>query len=334
MIIHKFIIHVLDKNSDTPILNDFEGRVSQDMDIFFQKKINKVLRDNDIRKAVFNDYSSNLIKKCCEQIIYYENSFLNNSKEIAAYLFDVMKLNATLESCDLAICLYTEKDEKRIAILKLDYNKSYTHSIEFEDDRFNIQMSTNEVNIKETKAIKIGALVGLSGMNDEYHLSVLDKDAEKEEANSKFVTEFLNVTKVKDDKYKTKMFKNTSENWITNVLGNDIKQAEDVRSILNYTLKEKHEIDINDFVDKSIKDDELKNSFKEHMEEKGLDKSFNIDKKWVEKKLKKRNIKTDNGFEIKGNLTDFEDPMKYTVRQNQNGSIDIIIKNVTFYEEK
>ncbi|MBY2484480.1 nucleoid-associated protein [Clostridioides difficile] len=334
MIIHKFIIHVLDKNSDTPILNDFEGRVSQDMDIFFQKKINKVLRDNDIRKAVFNDYSSNLIKKCCEQIIYDESSFLNNSKEIAAYLFDVMKLNATLESCDLAICLYTEKDEKKVAILKLDYNKSYTHSISFEDDKFNIQMSKNEINIQETKAIKIGAIIGLSGMNDEYHLRVLDKDAEKEEANSKFVTEFLNATKVKDDKFKTKMFKNTVENWITNALSNDIKQAEDVRSILNYTLREKQEIDINDFVDKTIKDDKLKDSFKEHMKEKGLDEGFSIDKKWVEKKLKKRNIKTDNGFEIKGNLTDFEDPMKYTVRQNQNGSIDIIIKNVTFYEEK
>ncbi|HHY0047879.1 TPA: nucleoid-associated protein [Clostridioides difficile] len=334
MIIHKFIIHVLDKNSDTPILNDFEGRVSQDMDIFFQKKINKVLRDNDIRKAVFNDYSNNLIKKCCEQIIYDENSFLSNSKEIAAYLFEIMKANATLESCDLAICLYSQKDEKKVAILKLDYNKSYTHSISFEDDKFNIQMSTNEVNIQETKAIKIATLVGLSGMNDEYHLRVLDKDAEKEEANSKFVTEFLNATKVKDDKYKTKMFKNTAENWITNALGNDIKQAEDVRSILNYTLKEKHEVDINEFADKSIKDDELKDSFKEHMEEKGLDEGFSIDKKWVDKKLKKRNIKTDNGFEIKGNLTDFEDPMKYTVRQNQNGSIDIIIKNVTFYEEK
>ncbi|HBG1008362.1 nucleoid-associated protein [Clostridioides difficile] len=334
MIMHKFIIHVLDKNSDTPILNDFEGRVSQDIEAFFQKKISKVSRDNDIRTAVFNDYSNNLIKKCCEQIIYDENSFLSNSKEIAAYLFDVMKLNATLESCDLAICLYTEKDEKGIAILKLDYNKSYTHSIEFEDDKFNIQMSTNEVNIQETKTVKMGALIGLSGMNDEYHLRVLDKDAEKEEGNSKFVTKFLNATKIKDDKFKTKMFKNTAENWITNALGNDIKQAEDVRSILNYTLKEKHEVDINDFVDNSIKDDELKDSFKEHMEEKGLDEGFSIDKKWVEKKLKKRNIKTDNGFEIKGNLTDFEDPMKYTVRQNQNGSIDIIIKNVKFYEEK
>ncbi|HBF0843879.1 TPA: nucleoid-associated protein [Clostridioides difficile] len=334
MIIHKFIIHVLDKNSDTPILNDFEGRVSQDMDLFFQKKIKTVSRDSDIRTAVFNDYSNNLIKKCCEQIIYDESSFLNNSKEIAAYLFEIMKLNATLESCDLATCLYSQKDEKKVAILKLDYNKSYTHSIEFKDDKFNIQMSKNEINIQETKTIKIGAIIGLSGINDEYHLRVLDKDAEKEEANSKFVTEFLNATKIKDDKYKTKKFKNTAENWITNALSNDIKQAEDVRSILNYTLKEKHEVDINDFVNKAIKDENLKDSFKEHMEGKGLDEGFNIDKKWVEKKLKKRNIKTDNGFEIKGNLTDFEDPMKYTVRQNQDGSIDIIIKNVTFYEEK
>ncbi|HGS9152449.1 nucleoid-associated protein [Clostridioides difficile] len=334
MIIHKFIIHVLDKNSDTPILNDFEGRVSQDMDIFFQKKINKVLRDNDIRKAVFNDYSNNLIKKCCEQIIYDENSFLSNSKEIAAYLFEIMKANATLESCDLAICLYSQKDEKKVAILKLDYNKSYTHSISFEDDKFNIQMSTNEVNIQETKAIKIATLVGLSGMNDEYHLRVLDKDAEKEETNSKFVTEFLNATKVKDDKYKTKKFKNTAENWITNALSNDIKQAEDVRSILNYTLREKQEIDINDFVDKTIKDDKLKDSFKEYMEEKGLDESFNIDKKWVEKNLKNRHIKTDTGIEIKGKIDDFEDFMKYGIRHNGNGTVDIIIKNVSFYEEK
>ncbi len=46
------------------------------------------------------------------------------------------------------------------------------------------------------------------------------------------------MLKIDDDKYKTKVFKNTAENWITNALSNDIKQAEDVRSILNYTLKE------------------------------------------------------------------------------------------------
>ena len=47
------------------------------------------------------------------------------------------------------------------------------------------------------------------------------------------------------------------------------------------------------FVEKSIQSDDLKESFKEHMVDKGLDENFSIDKKWVEKKLKKRSIKTD-----------------------------------------
>lgn len=334
MIIHKFIVHVLDKNSEVPILNDFEGKVSQEVDKFFQKIIKRVSKDDDLRKGIFKDYENNVVKNCCEQIIYDESTFLENSKEIAAYLFDVMKINAELESCDLAICLYTVKDEKYVGILKLDYKRLYTHSIEFIDDKFNIQMVPNEIGIPETQRQKQCAIVGLTGMNDEYHLRLLDKDAEKEELESKFINEFLNAEKIVDDKHKTKVFKNSAETWITNALANDIKQAEDVRSVLNYTLKEKEEIDLDDFVEKSIDNNDLKESFKEHMEEKGIGSAFNIDKQWVEKKLKKRSIKTDTGFDIKADLNDFEDPMKYSVKQNSDGSIDITIKNVKFYEEK
>lgn len=334
MIIHKFIIHVLDKENDTPILNDYEGRVSPEVDKFFQKVMNRVAKDDDLRKAAFKNYNDNLIKNCCEQIIYDEDTFLQNSKEIAAYLFEVMKINAEIESCDLAICLYTVKDKKYVGIVKLDYKRLYTHSIELLDEKFNIQMVSNEIGIPETGRQKQAAIVGANGINDEYHLKVLDKDAEKEGSESKFVSEFLHAEKIDDDKYKTKVFKNTAENWITNALSSDIKKAEDVRSMLNYTLKEKQEINVQDFIENNIKDEELKESFKEHMEDKGLEESFNIDKKWVEKKLKKRSIRTDNGFDIKGNLSDFEDPMKYSVRQNENGSIDIVIKNVNFYEEK
>lgn len=310
MIIHKFIIHVLDKENDTPILNDYEGRVSPEVDKFFQKVMNRVAKDDDLRKAAFKNYNDNLIKNCCEQIIYDEDTFLQNSKEIAAYLFEVMKINAEIESCDLAICLYTVKDEKYVGIVKLDYKRLYTHSIELLDEKFNIQMVSNEIGIPETGRQKQAAIVGANGINDEYHLKVLDKDAEKEGSESKFVSEFLHAEKIDDDKYKTKVFKNTAENWITNALSSDIKKAEDVRSMLNYTLKEKQEINVQDFIENNIKDEELKESFKEHMEDKGLEESFNIDKKWVEKKLKKRSIRTDNGFDIKGNLSDFEDPMK------------------------
>ncbi len=334
MIIHKSIVHVLDKNNDAPILNDYESRTSLEVDKFFQKIINKISKDDDLRKAEFNDYNHNTIKNCCEQIIYNEDTFLQNSKEIASYLFDTMKSGEEIDSCDLAICLYSVKDEKNIAIIKLDYKKLYTHSIEYMEDKFNIQIVSNEIGIPETGKTKQAALIGVSGINDEYHLKLLDKDAEKEQLETKFVVDFLNAKRVNDDKYKTKVFKTTAENWITNAICNDVKKAEDIRSILNYTLKEKETVDLEEFAEKSIGEPELKESFKEYMDEKGLGENFSIDKKWVEKKLKKRSIKTDNGFDIKGNLSDFEDPMKYSIRKNENGTFDLVIKNVSFYEEK
>ena len=334
MIIHKSIVHVLDKNSDSPILNDYECRNSLEVDKFFQKIINRVSKDDDLRKAEFNDYNNNIVKNCCEQIIYDEDTFLQNSKEIAAYLFEIMKQSEEMDSCDLAICLYSVKDEKNVAIMRLEYKKLYTHSIEFVEDKFNIQIVSNEIGIPETGRPKQCALVGLSGINDEYHFKLLDKDAEKEQLETKFVTAFLNAKKIEDDKYKTKVFKTTAENWITNAISDDMKKAEDIRSMLNYTLKEKEEINVEEFVQNNIIDQDLKESFKEHMEDKGLIENFSVDKKWVEKKLKKRSIKTDTGFDIKGNLSDFEDAMKYSVRKNENGTFDIVIKNVSFYEEK
>lgn len=333
MIIHKFIVHVLDKNSETPILNDYEGRVSQETDMLFKKLIKRVIKDDDLRKGVFINYEDNVLRNCCKQIINDEKTFIQNSKEIASYLFEIMKNNTEIDSCDLAICLYTVKDKKYVAIMKLDYKKLYNHSIEFVEDKFNIQILTNEIAISDTQKQKQCALIGVNGINDEYHLKVLDKDAEKEGVDSKFVTDFLNVEKIEDDKYKTKKFKGTTENWITCALGKDVRQAEKVRSILNYELKEKDEIDINKFIDRTIYNEEQKESLKELMKEKKLEK-INVDKKWVNKKLKKRNIKTDNGFDIKANLSNFEDPLKFEIIENENGKTDILIKNIEFYCEK
>lgn len=337
MIVHKYIVHVLDRNSEGPILNDFEGKNNMEIDKFFEKVINKVTKDDDLRQAVFKDYNENIIRNCCEQIIYDDSTFVQNSKEIASFLFDIMKKYEDIDSCDLAMCLYSIKDEKYVGIVKLDYKKLYTHSIELLDEKFNIQIISNEIGIPETGKQKQAALVGLSGINDDFHLRLLDKDSEKEqdpEKKSRFINEFLNAEKINDDKFNTKTFKATADNWITNAMGNNIKRAEDVRSILNYTLKEKEEVDIEQFMETSLDDEALKESFRELIQERGIESNFNIDKKWVEKKLKKRSIKTDSGFDIKGNLEDFEDPMKYSVRQNQDGTVDIVIKNVSFFEEK
>lgn len=336
MIINKVIIHVLDKNSDFPVLNDTENAISPEIDAFYQKIIRRVLRDDDLRKAKFNDYNENEIRVCCDHILYDENSFVVSSQGIAGFLFEAMKINAELDSCDLAVVLYTNKDQKGVAIIKLDYKKLYTHEIGYDDEneKVSIKMIANDIAIQSSQKILHAALVGVSGVNDEWHLNVLDKVAEKNETDSSFVTEFLKVEKVRDEKYLTKSFKNVTDNWITNAYGNNVKDAEDVRSMMNYVLKEDNNVDIDKFVEECIVDDERKESYKELLEDKEITGEFPIDKTWVEKKLKRRRIQTNTGFDVKGLLEDFEDPMKYSIRQNSDGSVDITIKNVEFYEEK
>lgn len=334
MVIYKYIVHVLDKSSEGPILNDFEVKMSKDIDGFFSKLINKAKKDDNARKALFRNYNDNIVKNCCEQIIYDDSTFVANSKEIAAYLFDIIKNNENEESCDLAVCLFAEKDEKYVGLIKLDYKKTYTHSIELADDKFKIQIVSNEVGIPQTGSIKQCAIIGVNGINDEYHFHMLDKDAEKvADKKSAFIDEFLNAERVVDDKYNTRVFKTIADNFITNALGSDLKKAEDARSILNYMLKEYDEIDVNEFIESAVDDESIIESFKDLVSERELSENFGVDKDWVKKKSVKRNIKVDTGFEVKGRTEDFEDPMKYRLVENkENGTYDLIIKNITIIQ--
>ena len=54
MIIHRYITHVLSKESDEPILNDFEGNINPQIDKFLQSIIKKVSKDDLLRRAKFD----------------------------------------------------------------------------------------------------------------------------------------------------------------------------------------------------------------------------------------------------------------------------------------
>lgn len=59
MIIHRYITHVLSRESDEPILNDFEGNINPQIDKFLQSIIKKVSKDDLLRRAKF-DYKKKI----------------------------------------------------------------------------------------------------------------------------------------------------------------------------------------------------------------------------------------------------------------------------------
>ena len=338
MIIHRYITHVLSKVSDEPILNDFEGNINPQIDKFLQSIIKKVSKDDLLRRAKFDYKKENTVRECCESIIHNENTFIENSKEIASYLFDLIKINSDMDSCDLVICLYTIKDQRRVAIIKLDYKASYNHSIEFKNDKFNIQIKLNEEVISDTKKPKQCALVGISSLNSEYDLEILDKDSEKERISSKFINEFLEAYKIEDDTYKTRIFIASAKVWLSNAwiksgYVRDIIKSDRAIEVLEHVLLNNSVIDIRELADRIFKfeDKELKTEFINSMEQNNLS-SFNIDKKVAEKMLKDRYLKTNTGIKISAKLEHIRDNSKFIIKENDKGSYDLILRNIEHVE--
>lgn len=328
MIVNNYIMHVLDKNLSEPSLTDCEGSINAEVDKYLQKIIKKFKKDDAMRKAKFINYDENIVKKCADNLLYGE-PFVETSKTIANHLFEIMCCSGEIDSGLLLVSIVTEKEDTYVVLLKMDYKPVYTQDVLMEGNDIRVDVSvTNSISDR----VKQGAIIGLNGVNDDFHLRVLDKDAEKEGIDGAFTKSFLEVDKVVDDTYKTKQFMDRTNVWISNALSDDIKQAENLRSLIAYTLKEKEELDIDKFISRTGLDDELADSFKEHLSDVDINGKFEINKEIVEKKLKKRTIKMSNGFKINGDLSDFEDPMKYSIRKNENGSTDIVIKNVTFIE--
>lgn len=324
MIIHKYTTHILDKQSDVPLLNDYEGKISLQVDKFLQRTIKKVLKEDSLRKAKFLDCKDNEIKKITDEILYNEKTFLENSKEIAAYLFDIMKETEQIESCDLIISLITIKDEKFIAIIKVDYKKIYNHKIDFKDDKFDIQMIENEIGISETFRAKQCALIGVNGLNDEYDLRVIDIEAEKENVKSLFIEEFIKAKNIIDDTYKTMKFISITSSWINSYFNNLASRVENF-NFLSYIMLNTSSIDIEDFSEKLLGNDkEAKESFIEQLESKDIT-NFNIDKKIAEKRFKNINLK--GIFKFKCGLEEFNNPHILKIVEDGD-KYNLVIKDV------
>ena len=300
------------------------------IDKFIQKQVKKIIKHELVRKATFTEYEKNIIRNCADSMSDVRNNFLSGSKEIASYFNEVMTSAGEVDSCDLLIASISMKDKEYLAILRLDYKKLHNHKIDFEDNKFNIQMIENKIAIQNT-SIKQAALIAVNSLEKE-DLYVLDVEAEKLGETGVFTKKFINAEKIEDETYKTKQFIRLSEVWINNSVP-DMIEAERIREARNYMLKNNNVMDLDNFSNEAL-DYEQDEQFKRFCESYGIDEDFTIDHTVVENKLKKRAIKTTGGFTISGNFVDFEDKMKFKLERNSGGTVDLIIKNVDYFYQK
>lgn len=90
IVLHNKIIHILEKEKNNLILTDYESPSTPETEKLYTKLYKSVSKDEFLRKATFNNFESSQIRDLTESIIYYPETFVEKSKEIAKLLFNEM----------------------------------------------------------------------------------------------------------------------------------------------------------------------------------------------------------------------------------------------------
>ena len=338
--INEAVIHILDNNSMEPILNEYKLEMEEDTYKFIYKHIEKCFNDEELKYAKFNE-ERNIVKEIGQDYLNGDDTdLITLSKELSRQLFSIMKGNVNIPSCDLIVASIITDQGPMIAILKMDYVKNFTHEIEFVDDKIGIGIVPQSAGLPGSgQKIQKAAFIKPIKEEDTYNLMVLDKQKKSKEDDeygaNYFINSFLGCTIVANERDMTKTFLKAAETWTRKNFVEDAVTAEKVRTTVKGKLKEEDIVNIDELSHELFKDEpKIKEEFCTFVKAQGLNDDVQVDKTWVEKKLKRVRLKIDKDIDLYINEEVYHDNNRFEIQRNGDGSINMIIKHVMNYIEK
>lgn len=337
--IQEAVIHIVDSNTDEPVLNEYSLELNEDTYSFLHRPIEKCFKDEELKYAVFNP-ERNIVKEVVQDYLNgIDNDLISLSKELARQLFIIMKGNTNIPSCDLIIVSLVTDQGPMIGILKMDYVKNFTHKVEFIENKIGIDIVPQAAGLPaSSQRIQKAAFIKPIRENQVYNIMVIDKQKkskDEEYGANYFISNFLGCSIISNERDMTKTFLKAAENWTRSNIVEDADRAERIRTAVKAKLKEEEKINIEDLSNELFKEEpQIKNDFATFVKSHGLEDEIAIDKQWVEKKLKRVRLKIDKDIDLYINEEAYHDKTRFEIQRNGDGSINMIIKHVINYIEK
>lgn len=337
--INEAAIHILDNNSDEPIINEYYLELNEEIYTFLLKHIEKALKDEELKYALFNEGRS-IVKEISQEYLKGESNLLEVSKELARQLFSLMKANINIPSCDVIVVSISTEYGPMLGILKMDYVKNFTHKIDFVDEKIGIGIVPQMAGLPASgQKIQKCAFIKPIGEDQEFNLMVIDKQNKSKDnedyGSNYFINSYLGCSLINNERDLTKAFVKATETWTRKNFKEDADRAETVRSTIKKKLKEEENIDVQELSKDLFREEPLaQENFVQFVEAQGVERNITVDKEWVEKKLKRVRLKIDKDIDIYIDEETYHDGHKFEIKRNGDGSINMIIKNVINYVEK
>ncbi|SCL85269.1 nucleoid-associated protein [Sporanaerobacter sp. PP17-6a] len=326
--IKKIILHILDRNLTIPILSDKEHLLNEDIIDFIEKHIIKILNDSRLRSARFVD-DENDVKKLCQSIYDDNENFKRNSSQIATILFDIMIKYESIPAADLIFCLFDLDNILYLSILKFNYRSSYIHHVQI-DGNINVNSIIKQKTTLPSVNQKIEecAIINLNNMD----IKLLEKKYELNgESVYYFSNLFLKCTSQISSNEKIKLFTKANREFNNKYFKEDYLKYGEVNKAVADSIEKTESIDIERIANNAFKQNsELKEEYIKQIGDIGIkEKTIPVSEKVAKKKFIKQKIKTNTGIEIDLPAQYYGDNSKIEFINNTDGTISILIKNIT-----
>lgn len=333
IIVKKLIFHILDGTVGSPVLSDLEYDLDSDINEYMEKHILKMFKDIDLKKVCFQN-DQNDIKIFCVRFKQGEDDFIQTSKNIASITYSFMNENPNIPSADLACILFKKGELEYMGILKFNYKESYIHNIEDNENGRVIRI------VKQKTALplatqKIDECIFIN-IND-YSILLKEKkyeiDGEKQFYLSK---QILQSTEALSNKEKIDIINKASKRVVKKYCNDDVTKIAEIKTAIAEEFEDSMTINIEKVGDKAFAGNiEMQKIYNEEIEKRGLkEKSIIVNENIEKKVLRKQRLVTSDGIEIKLPASFLSRKDKVEFITNLDGTISIMLKNISEIEDK
>jgi len=321
--INHAILHILDSTSTLPVYSsevlELEDEKIQE---FIGKHVERVFEDQGVKIGRFLEDSP--VKDLIQEI---KEDFINVSIAIAEVLYKLMQKYIEIPSGDLLISLLRSENQNYLAILKFNYKEGYTHYVDYGESGTQNKIVINKVMFpSETQRNMEGVLINLEDLS----LRIFEKEYSIEgEKILYFSRLFLKSSTDLSIKESIKVIREIAKDITKTYYDEDFDKVSGIKEAIYHNL-ETGSIEVESVANAMFKNNpDVKKEYIERLEEAGVKDKIDLEGKKPERKLTVHKIKMDNGIQLDVPVDIYRDKDIIEFINNPDGTISIIIKNIS-----
>lgn len=325
--VKEMIVHILDPLMPDPIMSKqpIEGDMSASD--FFLPLVVRLLNDDMSKKCEFEEYN-NLFYSYIKDFKAETIDFTQFSSNVAEKLFAIMKNNIEIPAADLAVIRFMDKSTPYIAMLKLNYQKSYIHDSDYESEVLCNHVIEYRTSLPSpSQRITEGVVINLETLE----INIVEKAYIVEGQKQLYLSTMLLQCHTKfSSKEQLNIVKQAANSIGKKYYDDNPEKKMEITKALYESIQEDGIIELETYAEKAFaQTPEIKEQFIERVEKKGLEApKVQLQEKTIERAFSKQKIKTDDGIEITVPMNFYQDPNKMEIVTDASGKMSIVIKDI------